>query len=131
MAFYSEIAPYYDTIFPVGDQQIKFLKEMIGEGVQSIIDIACGNGGHAIRLAKDGYIVTAIDSDEEMIRTAREKADLEGCELALLQAKMDTLKEQITGQFDFAMCIGNSLVHLDTVECVSTFLKSLYSCLHE
>lgn len=131
MTFYSEIAPFYDDIFPVTDMQLKFLEQQIGEGKKCIIDIACGNGGHAVALAKKGHIVTAIDSDQEMLKGAVEKAALEGVEIATVSCKMDEMSQHITGKFDCAICIGNSLVHLDTKERVRDFLSQMKSVLKD
>ncbi|MGL4798793.1 MAG: class I SAM-dependent methyltransferase [Cellulosilyticaceae bacterium] len=129
MAFYSEIAPFYDDLFPVGDKQLAFLKKHIGKAPKQILDIACGNGGYAVALAKEGHLVTALDSDEGMLVSAQEKAALEDVELATVQCSMDTIDAHITGKFDVAMCIGNSLVHLDHKERVLEFLRQLKACL--
>lgn len=32
-----------------------------------VLDLACGNGRHAIRLAKQGYLVDAIDRDAQVV----------------------------------------------------------------
>ncbi|MGL5677022.1 MAG: class I SAM-dependent methyltransferase [Cellulosilyticaceae bacterium] len=129
MAFYSEIAPFYDDLFPVGDTQLDFLKKHIGKAPKQILDIACGNGGYAVALAKEGHLVTALDSDEAMLVSAQEKAALEDVELATVQCAMDTIDAHITGKFDVAMCIGNSLVHLDHKERILEFLRQLKGCL--
>jgi len=61
MGFYEEISKYYDYIFPVGKEQINFITKVAGEGPKSVLDIACGTGGYALELAKQGYAVTAVD----------------------------------------------------------------------
>lgn len=131
MSFYSTIAPYYDYIFPAHPSQIKFLKEIIGNGTKQVLDIACGNGSYAIAMAKSGYLVTALDNDSGMIESAKAKADLEEVSLALIHCPMENMKNYIQGKFDVAYCIGNSLVHLEDEEKIESFLKDLYKVLQE
>lgn len=42
-----------------------------------ILDISCCTGRHAIELSKRGYMVTGIDLSENLLRRAREKANME------------------------------------------------------
>ena len=41
----------------------------------SVLDLGCGTGQHAIRLAKRGFDVTGVDRSPEMLRIARVKAE--------------------------------------------------------
>jgi SAM-dependent methyltransferase len=43
--------------------------------VRSVIDLGCGTGNHALRLARRGYNVTGIDISAEMLRKAYKKLD--------------------------------------------------------
>jgi len=42
--------------------------------VQTILDLGCGTGGHALPLARRGYQVTGVDRSLEMLTQARQKA---------------------------------------------------------
>lgn len=117
--FYSEIAKYYDLIFPVGDAQIKLIKELVGEPPADILDVACGSGGYSIRLRNDGYNPVAIDLDEAMIHELKRK------EPAIDVQILNMLDIQRIGrQFDLIFCIGNSLVHLNGNDEIRKFLKA-------
>lgn len=131
MTFYSTIAPYYDYVFPANPSQIKFLKEIIGEGPKQVLDIACGNGSYAMALSKEGYIITALDSDKDMIETAKSKADLEEISIGLVNCSMEEIKSCIEGKFDAVYCIGNSIVHLESKEKINKFLKDIHSMLNK
>ena len=131
MSFYNSIASYYDYIFPAYEAQVEFLKENIGMPPKQILDIACGTGSYALALAKLGYSMTALDADKGMIDSASEKAELEGLDLALIECYMENIKDCIEGHFDGAYCIGNSLVHLNTNEQISQFLKDIYEILNK
>jgi len=42
--------------------------------VRTILDLGCGTGNHAIRLARRGYEVTGVDRSPEMLAKAEWKA---------------------------------------------------------
>ena len=42
--------------------------------VRTLIDLGCGTGNHALRMARRGYAVTGIDLSPEMLRRAHAKA---------------------------------------------------------
>ncbi|TAK58160.1 MAG: class I SAM-dependent methyltransferase [Dehalococcoidia bacterium] len=42
--------------------------------VRTLIDLGCGTGNHALRMARRGYAVTGIDLSAEMLRRAHAKA---------------------------------------------------------
>jgi len=44
-----------------------------GSPVRSVIDLGCGTGNHALRLARRGYNVTGLDISAEMLRKAYAK----------------------------------------------------------
>jgi SAM-dependent methyltransferase len=48
-------------------------------GRERLLELGCGTGEDAVRLARDGHRVIAIDSSGEMIRIARRKALAAGC----------------------------------------------------
>jgi glycine/sarcosine N-methyltransferase len=124
MGFYDEISKYYDSIFPIGDEQIGFLKEVLGTPPKSVLDIACGTGGYSLGLAAQGYDVTAVDLDAEMIRQLDTKVIKEACPIKSLQANMLDLESKLSNKFNLAFCIGNSIVHLENILQIKEFLSS-------
>lgn len=120
--FYSEIAKYYDYIFPTGKAQIDLIKELAGETPKDILDVACGSGGYSIGLSQSGYNITAIDLDVEMVNSLRVKdKDIDARVLNMLDV------ETLNKKFDLIFCIGNSLVHLNNNEEIYKFLKACKS----
>ncbi|MHB8063251.1 MAG: class I SAM-dependent methyltransferase [Ruminiclostridium sp.] len=124
MGFYEEISKYYDNIFPIGDEQIGFLKEVLGKPPKSVLDIACGTGGYSLELAAQGYAVTAVDLDAEMIGQSEIKVMKEGRSIKFLQANMLDLESKLSQKFNLAFCIGNSIVHLENILQIKEFLNS-------
>jgi len=50
-----------------------FREHGVGE-VSSVLDLGCGTGSHAIRLAARGYEVVGVERSEAMLEVARRKA---------------------------------------------------------
>lgn len=124
MGFYEEISKYYDYIFPTGNEQVKFLEEVVGIPPKTVLDIACGTGGYALELAQKKYNVTAVDIDAEMISRLGTKAQKDGLSVKFMQANMLDLESKLSERFNLVFCIGNSIVHLDNLLQIKEFLNS-------
>lgn len=122
MGFYEEISKYYDYIFPTGEEQVKFLKEVAGNPPKAVLDIACGTGGYALELARQGYNVTASDLDAEMVRQLSQKVQESEFTISFLQSNMLELQKKLSDKFNLAFCIGNSVVHLENLLQIKDFL---------
>ena len=129
MGFYEEISKYYDSIFPVGVDQLEFLKNSSGIIPKKVLDIACGTGGYSVELAKMGYSITAVDIDAKMVEETRKNAAASRIEINVLQADMLTIKTIIKTKFDTIFCIGNSIVHLGNLEEISKFINNIKTML--
>jgi len=127
MGFYDEISKYYDYIFPVGKPQLNFIKESAGLPPKSILDVACGSGGYSVELAKSGYLVSAIDIDDEMVNKAKEKARREGLDINVLKSDMRDIRGSFREKFHLIFCIGNSIVHLGSLDEILDTLKQMRS----
>lgn len=123
MEFYQQISKYYDLIFPAGDEQVKFLKEVAGNPPKAILDVACGTGEYSVGLAEQGYQVTAVDRDAKMLEGLKEKVKAKGCALDYLEADMSDMDKKLSSKFNLVFCIGNSLVHLENMPQIKEFLK--------
>src|SRR3954470_21155562 len=86
--------------------EVQFIKEFIHSANGNILDIPCGNGRHSIALAKEGFSVTSIDIAEEYISSLQDVIDKEGLSVTPFQA--DILEYELSGEFDLAICLGNS-----------------------
>ena len=92
-------------------QEVDFLGRTLEVGPHShMLDVACGNGRHAIELARRGCKVTGVDLSEEFLARARAgSAGVNGLEWV----KGDMRNLQIGGLFEGAYCFGNSFGYLD------------------
>jgi glycine/sarcosine N-methyltransferase len=133
MSFYDEIAEHYDFIFPFSLSQLEFVKTCIGEPYhdKEILDVGCGTGDLAIALARSGFKVTAIDSDPEMLRRAMEKVT-PGSPVTLAHMDMRKISGLFSpSSFDVALSFGNTLVHLDGLREIESFLRGVKAILRD
>ena len=97
-----------------GDFYPSILREA---GCTRLLDAACGTGYHAVQLAKDGFDVLAADGAEEMVSKTAENAKLHGIDdLPCQVADWRSLSEDIDGQYDALLCLGNAFTHLFSAE---------------
>ena len=94
----------------VGDVSKVTKDDVIDVYKRQVLDLACGTGNMAIRLAKRGYKVTGVDSSKDMLDVARDKAAREGLCLSFVQQDMRYLESE--KQFDAAVCLFDSLNYL-------------------
>lgn len=128
MGFYEEVSKYYDYIFPVQAPQINFLTKSLGREGKTVLDIACATGGYAAALSELGFDVTAFDVDSSMMEACRERMKEGNYPVRTFQGDMLEVGD-LDERYDLVYCIGNSLVHLERMEDVATFLKGCHKVL--
>jgi SAM-dependent methyltransferase len=120
--FYDEIAEHYDNIFPVVETKINLIIENLEQNPSNILDVACGTGGYALELYNQGHNLTAIDLDTKMIEELQDKNPNIDSQV------MDMLKlKKLDKKFDLIYSLGNSIVHLDSIQLVEIFFEACYS----
>ncbi len=114
-----------------------YLFKLIGKNPQRILDVGCGNGYFARKLAKEGHKVLGIDNSPKMIFFAqkREKHKPTGAEFRIMDAR--NLKSLPRGFFDtvIANVVLESIDDIDSVfEGIKFVLKKegnfIFSILH-
>ncbi len=102
-------------------REVDFLVAELGRAPRArLLDVPCGNGRHALELARRGYSVTGLDISEEFLAEARAASDAEGLDVRWILGDMRRMEPGT--EFDGAFCFGNSfgyLEHADTVEFLS------------
>ncbi len=118
MSFYQLLANYYDDIFPLNPGTLAFLsKQFRKSGGTRLLDLACGSGSYTLPLSREGFDVTGLDLDRDMIRLAQEKRTRQLGNVPhpeFIQGDMLELSRHFSREFAGVFCIGNSLVHLDS-----------------
>jgi SAM-dependent methyltransferase len=102
----------YDTVVPDWPGELDFYREMAKESHGgSLLEIACGTGRLAIRLAQSGLAVVGLDLSAEMIAMARRKsAGLENIRWIEADMRSFDLKER----FALVIIPGHSFQFLST-----------------
>lgn len=101
-----------------------FLERVLADAPSKrLLDLGCGTGHHARRLAALGWEVVAIDAVEERILRAQAEpgADL----VQFLLGDMGAVERLVRGHFGAAICLGNTLPQLLSAESVSRLLVGL------
>lgn len=103
--------------------EANFLEKELAAPVGSrFLDVPCGNGRVALKLASRGYRMTGLDLSEEFLEEARTNS-------AKARIKMDWIladMRQMPGNniYDGAFCLGNSFGYLEYHD-METFLNGL------
>lgn len=100
-----------------------FLEEVLRlEPGQSVVDLMCGYGRHAIELARKGYSVTAIDNLQAYISELKQVAEAEN--LSIEAAAENVLTYRFNKTFDAAICMGNSFAFFNKANATELLSKT-------
>ena len=78
MSVFGSYAQYYDLLYQDKDydSEANFIHKLIQDyaiNTKSILELGCGTGIHAEKLAAKGYLVHGIDMSDEMLNCAKER----------------------------------------------------------
>jgi SAM-dependent methyltransferase len=138
--FYDRLARYYDVLNDWESRlafESPFWRSLLAErGAHTVLDAACGTGGHALAFARWGYDVIGADVSARMIETARERAGAEqevvqsaGGSVRFVVSSLGRLPRRVKQQVDVGLCVGNSLPHLVSKRDLRAGLAGLVGCL--
>ena len=68
------------------------------------LDVGAGTGRYALKLARNGWDVTAVDANPAMLGVARSVAGNEGLPMRFLQASIEDGLPADSGAFDLVVC---------------------------
>jgi SAM-dependent methyltransferase len=120
---YNKIYSIYDSMHSKKDymSEVDFICDNINN-VNTILDVGCGTGTHAIELSKRGYVVTGIDPSHKMIDEAMKKD-------SNVQFFTGHLHETIYTKFDCVISMFNVINHIldlnDLLEYFTSISNSL------
>ena len=130
--FETELAKYYDVMRQYRDysRESNFADELIRGNVpeaKSVLDLCCGTGEHAIRMARLGYEVTGVDQSQDMLDIATAKAMVSGLSIDFICK--DVFKLEIKEKFEDAYCLGYTFLYMTTNSDVRRFFKAVRNAL--
>jgi 2-polyprenyl-3-methyl-5-hydroxy-6-metoxy-1,4-benzoquinol methylase len=104
-------------VVPLQDDQIDFIARLIGahQGA-SVLDVGCGAGANAVRLARRGIQVEALDFSEAVLESAREKVHDAGlADLVSIRWGDVTALPHPTASVERILCWG-VLMHITEID---------------
>jgi SAM-dependent methyltransferase len=126
-------AKIYDAIYRSKnyDSEVDLIERiLVRHGLGSsrrLLDLGCGTGTHALRLAQRGHTVIGVDRSAEML--ARARAKLAGSDGAIEFREADIRKVDLRQRFDAALMmftvLGYQLTDSDLAEALSSVRRHL------
>ncbi len=105
-------SPLYDALYADRDQKeaeltVSFLSEYLPQPkFNTLLDLGCGRGRHAITLAKNGYKITGVDLSPKSIQTAR--ANSEMLNLQNVEFAIGDMRDPLDQTFDAVLNLFTS-----------------------
>ena len=130
--FTGKLARYYDLMHQHRDysRESRFVDQLVQKtwsGAKRILDISCGTGEHAMRMAEAGYQVTAIDASPDMLDIAQKKAELKG--LSICFKCQDFRDLDFEEEFEAAYCLGYTFLYIRTYAEIGAFFDKIHRAL--
>ena len=107
---YENFSYYYDSLMDPAfyNDYIDFINKHAK--FQSVLELGCGTGEVAIRLAKQNKSVVATDLSDDMLYVAKEKAMAENAEVNFKRVDMTNFESN--QQADLVLCLCDSLNYM-------------------
>ena len=94
------------------------------------LDLGCGSGFQSIALAKLGFRVLAVDMCETLLNELRNRSG--GRDIVTVQGDIvDYRMYADEGPFEVAVCMGDTLTHLQRTREVSALFATIYPLLEQ
>ena len=120
---------WLQAALPPSPEELNFLQEQFGiHPGQTVLDVACGAGRHAVPLAERGFRVTGLDISSQFLGEARRFAQEHRVSVDWRLNDMRNLSFQ--EEFDAALCFGNSFGYLSRND-TKHFLRRLSAALRK
>ncbi len=126
--FDAAYARAYDALYREKDYEAEcdlleeVFREHAAERVESILDLGCGTGNHALPLAERGYEVVGVDRSPGMLAAARAKAEDAGAGVRFVEA--DLRRVELGATFDAVLLmfavLGYQLDNDDVLAALGT-----------
>jgi ubiquinone/menaquinone biosynthesis C-methylase UbiE len=126
--FYDIFADFYDQLLDEYIQDTPLWIEYAQKCKSPVLELACGTGRALIPIAREGFEITGLDSNESMLKKAKEKIKKKPQEVQnrIELIKSDMTNFQIKKKFNLILIVFNSFQHLLTIQDQDNCLKSIH-----
>lgn len=105
-----------------GDFFVDILRE---NNAQKIIDVSTGSGFHSVKLAKNGFDVTATDGSAVMLNKAKNNFMNNAVNIPIYNVEWINLPNFFKDEkFDALICLGSSFCHVTDISIQKTILEN-------
>jgi SAM-dependent methyltransferase len=109
-------------------QEVEGIRSLLGlEPANSILDLCCGHGRHAIPLARHGYQVTGLDLSTMYLDKARAEADSQNVQVRWIHSDMREIPFE--NEFDSVINIFSAFGYLENDDEDKKVLYQVYKAL--
>lgn len=128
---YEIFAHIYDEVMDESLYQdwLDFTQRHLPKKTEHLLELACGTGILALKLATAGFQVTALDLSEEMLAIASKRAVDEDVSVQFIQGDMLDLTG--IGQYDAITCYSDSICYMPDEEAVQQVFDGVFQALEE
>lgn len=127
--FFSPMAmEFWRAVVPpdAARDEVDLVERALGlDGPGRLLDLPCGEGRHALELARRGHRVTGVDLSRHAVERARAEAVRAGI---AAEFQVGDMRGPPPGPFDGACCLGNSIGYLSH-EDLRGFLRAMRALL--
>jgi len=122
---YKKFAKYYDLCYSDKDysKETESIKKQLKKNNikgKKVLDVGCGTGTHDFLLKKQGFEITGIDLNKEMLEIARKKSK----SIKFLQGDMKDFK--LNEKFDVVLCLFSTMHYNKNQRELNKTMKNLY-----
>lgn len=120
---FSETAEYYDLLYSTVKDYAREVPAIVATlrrlspQARTVLDVGCGSGEHARRLAAEGFVVDGIDLDPVFIRIARDKHPTGEFVVA------DMSDFHLGRTYDAVLCLFSSIGYVRTLDRLEATLR--------
>jgi SAM-dependent methyltransferase len=104
------------------------LKNIDKKKINSVLDMACGAGRHAISFAFEGFKVTAVDLSENLLKSARQNSEIENVKIEFILSDIRDFNP--VNNFDLVLNLFTSIGYFETDDENIKVIKKAYDVLN-
>ena len=132
---YGEFAKIYDELiyedinYDIMSKRLEEIMNVYNSNKEDYLDLACGTGNVAVRLAKDFKHTYAVDLSDDMLREAYDKFKKERIKCKIICQDMTELS--LNHKFDVITCVLDSTNYILDNDGLDNYFKGVYEHLKD